>query len=99
MSFYQQSIYLLLSSTIFLKFSRKHIYRSVCQLKRIKKGSIINIFLLYHLFIKKYMSILYSYKRNISDAFRLNIILAFTSTFNYINYYISKNIYRDLQKL
>ena len=98
MSFYQQSMYLLLSSYTFINTQKYQGYKSVLQLKKKSSGNSITIFLLYQLFIKKYVSG-YRYKYNMTTSLILNIAFALISTYTYIGYRISKNIYWDLQKL
>ena len=95
MSFYQQSIYLLLSSYTFTQ--KYQGYRSILQLKKSYNSS-ITIFLLYQVFIKRYIHS-YSYKENRTASLLLNIVFALISLYTYIEYHVSKNIYCDLQKL
>lgn len=89
MSFYQQSMYLLLSSYTFTQ--KYQGYRSVLQLKKSRSNS-ITIFLLYQLFIKRCVS-RYNYRYTRVVSLTLNIVFALISTYTYIGYRISKNIY------
>ena len=97
MSYYQQSIYLLLTFTISNKslYSNTKLYKSTLDVSAIsvKKKNVINVFFLYQLFIKKYMSTSYSYKGTNTLSLILYVLSALIYFYSFGPSYISKNSY------
>ena len=103
MSCYQRSIYLLLTFIISKKLwaPSAKLYKSTVEVNNIekKKKSVVNTFFLYQLFIKKYMSVSYSYKGIGTLSLILYVLVALIYFYSFRYYYASKNIYWELQKI